>query len=220
MESISDKAMYDKVAANIRDNLENISKHLASCEILSTVANEEQKITDFLTIDAEKLIEDQPKSDYYDLKEVSTLWELLEVSKPELKRRHLKSGFVNRSESMSSLVSTTCQSIEDISQLSDVNIKDIDEIRNIIETISNTRLNVPDLNFIKNKETSANAKFVDLVMNLQKLAKELNSIASSDTTLKENNTTVGSQLINDLQRLSAVRHKNHLILYCIIIHQC
>lgn len=206
MDSISEKLLYDNVADNVRNNIEDINKLLGNSSIQSKVAAQEKQIIDFLTLDIETLIEDEPKADYYDLNKVSKIFELLQPTKPEGKKK-LKSL---RSESTSSLVSTPSsnQSSEDVSQPEEYTNEvraHLTAVRSVLETVRNTSIECPDLNAIKDKETAKIVKFCDLVMSLQKVAKELNNIASSDKLVDNQGAlTIDSNLLTDLDHLSQV----------------
>lgn len=164
MDSLSEKGFYDKVSENIRKNLCEINNLLQNCEIDSKIGNcdTETKIISFLMLDVAKLQKDEAKSDYYDLEEVSKVFEMLEPPKVEGKRR-LK---LTKSGSLVSLTPRSCQSIEDISQQQD-NVNEISvhlkKIRILLESISNTSIESTNLNAVKDKQTGKNTSFVDMV---------------------------------------------------------
>lgn len=205
MESFSDKLMYSKVAESIRDNIEDINKLLENCAITSRISTEEEKIYNFFSTDTEKFVNCFAKPEYYDLDQVSKIFEMLESAKPESKK---KPKLNLRSDSVSSLASSSGQSSEDVSQLhdnkSEVQIH-LTEIRTILESISNSVIKVPDMNSIKSKETANHTSFVDTVMSLQKLAKELQNIALSDNAGEEQETfNIDEKFVTDLTHLSQV----------------
>lgn len=211
MESITEKFMYDKVADNIRHNIENINKLLENCALHSKVATQGSKIADFLTLDVDNLIEDEPKSDYYDLDQVSKIFDMLRSSKSETKKKG-KLAMLERRPSFSSITSLSNLSIEDVTPhgyYTEVK-SNLKAICNLLEGISNTSINAPDLNSIANKETSKNSTFVDLLMKLQKLSKELRNIASTDNIVQdEESLNIDDKLINSLSRISEVSRALH-----------
>jgi hypothetical protein len=164
MDSISEKAVYDKVADNIKQNVSAINKLLANCNFNSKIATQEteEKIVNFLSLDADELMKDEPKSDYYDLERVAKIFEMLEQPKVEGKRR-LKT---TKSGSLMSLTPVSSLSIEDVSQQQD-NVVEISnhlkEIRIAVESITIRCIKSPDLEAIKDEQTSKNTSFVDLV---------------------------------------------------------
>lgn len=164
MESTSEKAVYEKVADNIRNNVSAINKQLDNCEFESKIASKEteDKIMKFLSLNPADLMKDELKSDYYDLDEVAKIFEMLEPPKAEGKRR-LKT---TKSGSLISLTPGTSMSVEDISQQQD-NVSEIanrlKEIRDLLGSISNSSIKSPDLDSIKDEQTSQNTFFVDLV---------------------------------------------------------
>lgn len=164
MESVSEKAVYDKVADNIRQNVSAINKLLETCEFESKIASTEteEKILNFLSLDAEELMKDEPKSDYYDLNKVAKIFEMLEPPKSEGKRR-LKT---TKSGSLQALTPGSSLSVEDVSQQQD-NVNEISnhlkEIRSVLQSISNSSINSPDLEAMKDEQTSNFVRFVDLV---------------------------------------------------------
>lgn len=204
---MEDIEIFAKAADNIRDNLHNVNKLLEDCEIASEVADQENKIASFLLLDIDQLIEDKPKDNFYDLDQISKILEMLETSKPEGKKklRHM------RSESSSSLLSMTSShslgpSNEDIAQNQDY-INEVSSlvgwIRSTLKTICNSTIEPPDLNSVKDKESSRMLNFSENMMNLQKLAKELHKIASTDKTNDDQKEFhIDKELVDDLKQLS------------------
>jgi hypothetical protein len=207
MESLNDKLMYAKVSENIRGNIECINKLLEDCAFSSRISSEETKISKpkYLSIETEKFINNFPKADYYDLDLASKIFEMLETSNPENKKK-AKLNF--RSESVTSLASSSGLSSEDVTQLHEDNQEfqsHLTKIRTVLESISDFIIKVPDLHSIKDKETSTNTSFVDLVMSLQKLAKEMQNIASSDTVRDEQESfNIDGKLVYGLTLLTQV----------------
>lgn len=201
MDSISEKSMYDKVADNIRDNIEHMNRLLENCAINSKVVTQESQIAEFISLDVDNLIKNQPKCDYYDLEQVANVFNMLGSSKSENKKRNKMLW-----SSLSSLTSSSL-SLEDAAASSDYN-KEVkyllNEIRNTLESISNSSINAPDLNSISNKETAKSNSFVDLFTKLQKLSKELQNIASTDTAEGEDDLNIDVTFIERLKRLSEV----------------
>lgn len=211
MESVSETVLYENVADNVRNNIGKINKLLENCTLQSKVAAQEKQILDFLSLDIETLIEEQPKDDYYDLTKVTRIFEMLEPPKVE-GRKKMKTL---RTESTLSLASNASNhSNEDVSQQEDYTHEvsaNLSEIRSVLESIHNSSIRCPNLNAIKEKETAKNVKFCDLVMSLQKFAKELNNIASSDKLVSEQDSLIiDSNLLLDLDRLSQVSFLNKL----------
>lgn len=206
MESINERNLYDNVAYNVRNNIESINELLGNCSVQSKVATQEQQIVDFRSLNAETLLRDEPKDDYYDLSTISKIFDMLEPSKLEGKKK-LKSV---RSESTFSLLSATSnQSVDDFSQPDDyINevTRNLTDIRTTLEQIQNSSIQCPDLNAIRNKETAKNVKFCDLVMSLRKFAKELNNIALSDQLVDDHQKmpVINNKLLSDLDQLCQV----------------
>lgn len=203
-----DREIFDCTAANITANLEVINELLSSCSIDSKIASYEEKISKFLSTDLQ-LINDKPTAEYYELDQVLKVFEMLESTKPETKK---KTKLNNRTESFSSLVSSSSNhSCEDLSQPGE-NIKEVfnnmAEIRLILSSITNSNIKMmTDTGHMKDTETSNQTQFCDLVMNLRKLAKELQNIASSDVTIKEQQQqaiVVDDKFLHDLRQLNQV----------------
>lgn len=209
MESFCEKDAYNQIADNIRENTVNINNILSNCAINSKIVREENKINEFLSIDTNELFYDGPKVDYYDLDQVAKVFDLLESSKPEIKK---KFKIQSRTGSVSSLASTTssAHSSEDISHLNEnftlSEIKTcLSDIRVTLENITDSNFISLDLNTMHNNETSKSSKFVDLVMSLQKLAKVLQNIASSDNSAENGESPkINSELTTNLCQLSQV----------------
>lgn len=203
-------ALYKTVSQNIKVNLESINKLLRSCEISSKVATQETKITDFISINTDELIKDEAKADYYDLCQVAKIMEMLDLSKPEGKKKPMAKHFHNmgRSESTSSLASSaSTHSNEDNGQATENVSAHLVGIRTSLESISNSMIRVPETNRIRNKETDRNEKFVDLVMKLQKLAKELQNISTSigaEDAQQPEHLEIDGKLAEDIEHLSQV----------------
>lgn len=217
MESFNEKELYNQIADNIRENTVDINNLLSNCASDSKIASEENKINDFLSIDTNEIFFDGSKVDYYDLDQVAKVFDMLESSKPEVMK---KFKIQSRSESVSSLTSTTssAHSTEDISHLNEnVTVSEITtyltDIRAALQSITDSNFTSLDLNTLHNKETSKSSKFVDLVMNLQKLAKELQNIASSDNNAEKGESPkIDSELTTNLCRLTQV---SRIIFVCI-----
>lgn len=206
MESISERFMYDKVADQIRLNIENINKLLSSCALASSeVLTHENQINNFLSLNVDTLIENKPKSDYYDLDQVEKIFDLLGSSKPEGKKRN---KLMALGSSHSSLTLSSLSIVDSVAQSEDFHLEvktHLIEIRNALERISNSHLAVPDLNAIENIETGKNMKFVDLFMKLQKFSKELQKIASTDNISEDEELLIiDEKLLDDLGRLNEV----------------
>lgn len=166
MESISEKVLYEKVTENIRENVGAINKQLDNCSFDSKIATTEteDKIVSFLSLNAAELMKKEPKSEYYDLEKVTRIFEMLDPPKAEWKRR-LKT---TKSGSLISLTpgSSCSLSVEDVSQQQD-NVVEISshlkEIRKLLSSISKSNINSPNLNAIKDEQTSSSTFFVDMV---------------------------------------------------------
>lgn len=208
MESFSERANYDKVAGNINNNIESINKILNSCSLHSKVVDQEENINEFLSVDVDNLIKDQPKTDYYDLSEISKIFDTLGTSKQDTKKKSklLSSEFKSSLLSLTSITSSTL-SLDDISPAHDYKhevLSHLTEIRSVLLGISNTYIKTPDLSAIAKVETAKSNSFVELFAKLQKLLKELQSIASTDSFIGEETLKIDDQLITDLNRLSKV----------------
>lgn len=212
MDSFSEKVLYNQVSDTIRSNIDSINQILSNCAINSKTANEEEKLLNFLSIDSNKLLVDGHKADYYDFDEVAKVFNMLESSKPDVKKRPKTTS---RSESVSSLASTPGQSCEDVPhQLESLAVNEVttylSDIRGALQSITESSFNVLDINSLHHSETNKNTKFCDLVMSLQKLAKDLQSIASSDSnSVSDEYPAIDSQLINNLQQLNHVSLKRN-----------
>lgn len=204
MESVSENAMYSQVTDNIRDNIGVINKLLSDCEVESKIYHEEDKILNFLSMDVNKLFKSEPKSDYYDLDKISNIFEMLDSSKSERKKKKASTT----SGSSLSLAALSLHSSEDLSQSPDeINeIKSrLSEIRSLMSSIKNCTIEVPDMNSIQNVQASKTSNFVDLLMKLQKLSKELVSIAASDNMDNHESFKIDDELIHGLDKLIQVR---------------
>lgn len=206
MESLNENALYDDVAGNVRNNIKQINMLLENCSIQSEVTAQENKIIEFLSLDTDALIIDEPKADYYDLSKVTKILEMLESPKPERKKklRRLESTL----STLSLLSTTSSQSSEDLRQPENYKTEIVNHltgIRSVLEKIQNSSIICPDLKAIKDKETAKNVKFCDLVMSLQKFAKELRNIALSDKVVSDHESLkINEKLLTDLDHLSQV----------------
>lgn len=204
MSDDAERNIYAKVAENITNNIESINDLLENCEINSEVAKQEKQILDFLSLDGRSLIYDEAKDDYYNLEKVSKVFEMLRPARSENKKK-LK---FPRSESVTSLSST--HSCDDVSILqrqdSSVDVQTcLLEIRKVAENIKNIRIEYPNLDEIQNQETKKNEKFNGLFIKLQKISKELENIASTETTAQNQDMPkVGEELVENLKRLNQV----------------
>jgi hypothetical protein len=162
MESFSERSMHKLVADNIRKNTEFINNKLENSKVDSRIANSEQNILDFVSLDVDGLVKNIPKSDYYNLEEVAKIFAMLEPPKQDVKRR-LKA---TKSGSLIALTPSHSTSIEDITQQNE-NVGEITgclkEIREVLESINSNRITSPDLEAIKTTQTAINTNFVDLV---------------------------------------------------------
>ena len=219
MESITENHMYTKIADNIKHNIDNINRLLADCSIQSKVVSQEKQIAEFLSLDVDSLIKNEPKSDYYDLNQVTKIFDLLGSSKYENKKRNKIHLMAPELRSSQLSLTSSSLSIDDVTNSNDYSkeVKShLTEIRKVLESISNSTINVPDLSSLQKKETGKNSSFVELFTKLQKLSKELQSIASTDN-LNETEETINidEKLVADLNKLNEVRdlfnHFNHLI---------
>lgn len=219
MESICESSMFDKLSENIKSNISNINKLLTDCEIRSHIVTQNAKIVDILAHDQQSLMKDEPRSEYYDLEQVSNIFEMLDSTKPE-GRKKMKSA---RSESAQSLTSSSGRCLEDL-QVRDHTTEitsRLNDIRSIIESIKNSDIKVAALDSIKDKETAKNTKFVDMIFNLQKIAKELQSIATTiDYAAEVNSLEIDQELISDLRKLSQVTNLSQILLCSIIELLC
>lgn len=162
MESFSESLIYKKVADNIRANADSINKELGNCKIESKIASSEDKILEFVSLDADQLVKNIPKDDYYDLEEVTKILSMLEPPRQDGKRR-LKA---TKSGSFVSLTPNNSPSVEDVSQQHESTneiSRYLKEIRDVLASIKNSAIGSPDLENIKNCQTSKNTFFVDLV---------------------------------------------------------
>lgn len=93
-------------------------------------------------------------------------------------------------------------------------------MRETLEEIENSKIKVYDYEKVKSSETIQNNKFIEQVFSLQKLARELTNIASTDALKKEefSFSVIDDKLIARLKQLNKVRNMwisyrvyNHLI---------
>lgn len=196
---MSENKKYSKVAEKIHFYRDKINELLANVELESEVVKNEDKITNFLTSDADDLV-GEAFSGYYNLDQVKNIFDMLQPSEPKKRAKLL-----TRTESTISLGSISTTSLDcaqGIDNSSDVK-NNISVIRNILEGIKNKALKDVDLMDINDKETARQITFQELIMMLQKLAKELQSIASSDVS---NSTfkapAINNDLIEDLNKLT------------------
>jgi hypothetical protein len=162
MESFSERSNHKQVADNIRENTEFINKKLENSKIDSRIANSEQNILDFVSLDVDGLVKNIPKSDYYDLEEVGKIFAMLEPPKQDVKRRlkATKSGsLITLTPSHSTSIEAADGSSENVNEIT----SHLKEIRGILESINTSRIASPDLEAIKTNQTSINTNFVDLV---------------------------------------------------------
>lgn len=161
MDSFSEKTFHKKVSDNIRLNSSAINDQLRNCKIDSKIGEKETNILNFISLDGCEMVKNLPKADHYDLDEISKIFAMLEPPRQEGKRR-LKS---TKSGSLLSLTPSNSPSIEDISNQDNVSeiCSHLKEIRDLIEGVSNCCIEFPDLDAIKNDQTTKNTFFVDLV---------------------------------------------------------
>lgn len=81
-------------------------------------------------------------------------------------------------------------------------------MRDIMGNIENSKIDELDLNAVQTIETAHNNEFFELVFSLQKLARELTSIASTDNQKKEKfpENVINDQFIAKLNRLNEVKY--------------
>lgn len=202
MESITEKFMYDKVADNIRDNIESINRLLSICTLHSK--GQESQIVDFFSLDINNLIDEKSKAEYYDIDKVTKIFDLLGSTKSENKKRN---KFLGSEFGSSSSLTTSCLSIDNATSSEHKNEmkSHLTEIRVAVESISNGFIKSPDLRCIENRETAKNTAIVDLSVKLQKLSKELQNIASTDNIFEnQESLDIDDKFIIKLNQLSEV----------------
>lgn len=192
----NNKELYDRLSENIMLNIESINNLLTDCSIRSIAASEELqgKFSDFEAINTNDFIKDQPKDDYYDLDEVAKIFEMLDVK---------RKGSKSRSETCPNLpIEDELQSFHG----QDLVSSQLKEIRAVLRNIRPSTIKLPDISAIQANSKASENNFIDLVLNLQKFAKELQDIANTDNAdiASSQPPIIEKKLIEELKLLSKV----------------
>lgn len=102
MDSFNEKLFYDKVAENIKSNINQINDILQNCSIETKFATIEtqEKFQNIFNLEPKNLLRNE-SSEYYDLNELSSILEMLDENKSNDGNKKLKF----RAESISSFSS-------------------------------------------------------------------------------------------------------------------
>jgi hypothetical protein len=208
------KPKFDRIADQIVRNKEEINNILSNCSVESKLISVEfqKKIEEIFNSNTSDIIQNKASDEYYDTETIDTIFKYLDSGKPAQQSR------LFRSESQLSISSTmSLQTTESTSSSNQENIKEfmrqLSEAKGILESISNSPLNVPDLTTIAAGVTEQKSHFIELVFSLRRLMKELTSIAATDKIEKEVSLPgkVDDDFLSSLQHLNEVRKKTILI---------
>lgn len=190
--------IYDEIADNVKANIFEINKVLSNCSIESKFATNstEKKFRKILSLSSENIMKNEAISEYYDLSKVNIILEMLDSMKScDGYRRRLM-----RVDSLSSLHSTSTEDEGDnITEM----MNQLKEMRELLSAIWNTSIYDSNLEEIRIAETERQNKLFEIVFYIQKLARELITIASANKEKKKElpESTLDSQLIEKLSKL-------------------
>lgn len=202
MDEAKQKEIYDKVADHIDNNRDKINEILSNCAITSNFFSEEtiKKYEEILNFDVSSCILNEPSEEQYDINTINSIFKMLETTKPANHQKLLRSTS-ERSMSVASLALSEHDQQENTNEV----LRQLKEVSDLLKGIKNCPMQIPDLTKIKQNETEKRNKFTDLVFQLQRLAKEMKNIATTDN-LKDKVETVklDDAFLEDLNHLSKV----------------
>lgn len=213
--------IYDKVTNKVATNIQKINNILSSSKIDSQLAKDETKevIEKILNFDQSEIVMKERTSEYYDLKSISAMLKTLDVHNKSVDSHKRK---VNRSESVSSLgmYKELWHKFKNITlnfyfiPASDDSNRDfmpelrnqLNEIKNVLESIENDKIELYDEESSVANVMTKNNKFFELVFTLQRLAREMTSIASTDNISSKNSEfpIIDNDFVDQLQQLDKV----------------
>ncbi|KAG5679281.1 hypothetical protein PVAND_008860 [Polypedilum vanderplanki] len=181
MNSDDERLIYDEVADKIKLYTADINKVLSNCSLISEFSTKdtEEKFDKIFNLETTKLFKNEQSSEYYNLDKVTEILEMIDSSKFTDGGKKLTRG---RIDSVLSLHSVTDDDEKD--NLHEIKSQ-MKETRELLGQITNTHIEEQNLNDFKVAETQRNNKFFEMVFNLQKIARELTSIASMNRKNKE-----------------------------------
>lgn len=211
MENSRQKQLYDEVANHIQERSKEVNTILSNCSITSNFESQEtqSKLEKVLSIDASSVVRKVSSENFYDSESLETIFKMLSTanSHPTKQPRLIRSLSQG---SVASLPSSEHDNQENINEVK----RQLEDVKSLLENLKDCPLNIPDMNDYTEKETEKRNKFIELVFKLQKLTKELNSIAATDKfkKVKEPNTAhpMTKYLLDDLNHLSQVRYSMFL----------
>lgn len=195
------KFKLDKITDYVSKNVEKINEILSNCLIESTLSSSKFSIETF-NLDPE-IIQNKASNELNDMLTIDAILKYLDNGKPtqQINRLIRSESFYSSSSSLLSIESTTTTSSQD-------NIKEfmrqLNEAKTILESISNCPLQVPDITILTAKVTEQKSVFNDLVFSLKRLMKELISITASDKSGTEMSLPLNDNFLCTLQHLNEV----------------
>lgn len=209
MEDSQRKLLYDKVANHIQERSEEINEILSNCSITPKFVSQENqnKLEEILNLDTSSVVRNVSCDEFYDPEFLESIFKFLGTQKPKPQQQHQPRLFKATSQRTLSMTSLALSESDHQENVNDVK-RQILEVQNLLENLNDSPLTIPNMNKIAEQETEKKSKFIELVFSLQKLAKELQSIAATDNLKDKESKTplpVTKDLLDDLNHLSQVR---------------
>lgn len=209
------KLKLDRIADQVVRNAEEINNILSNCSVESNLLSTEfqNKIEDIFNSNTSNILNQQTTDEYYDLETIDTILKHLDSGKPAQQTNRIS---LIRSESQRSIYSsssslhmTTIESTANNQENIKEFMRQLSEAKEIIESITNCSLQIPETTTITTRVTEQKNQFIELVFSLKRLLKELKSIASTDK--KENEAILPDEINEDL--LSGLQHLNEVNIF-------